>query len=106
MLSGSASLSSTSFRGRRWCCREFDVAGCGSFGELVDAAGEGGGEVVVEASVVDVIDSSGLVALIAAKRRVEAAGGRLTVINPSPRVRRLLDLSGTVDVFDVAVTDG
>jgi anti-anti-sigma regulatory factor len=47
-----------------------------------------------------------LVALIAAKRRVEAAGGRLTVINPSPRVRRVLNLSGTADVFDVAVADG
>ncbi|HLI24178.1 MAG TPA: STAS domain-containing protein [Acidimicrobiales bacterium] len=39
-------------------------------------------------------DSSGLGAMVGAWRRCQREGGNLTVSNPSPAVRRLMDMTG------------
>ncbi len=39
-------------------------------------------------------DSSGLGAMVGAWRRCQREGGNLTVANPSPSVRRLMDMTG------------
>jgi anti-sigma B factor antagonist len=40
------------------------------------------------------IDSSGLGALVAVWRRCQSEAGRVTVVNPSDAVRRLMDMTG------------
>lgn len=51
-------------------------------------------ELSIEMSGVDFVDSSGLRVLVEAHQRVEAGGGRLRLIDVSPAVKRLLDISG------------
>ena len=64
------------------------------------AAGPG---VVVDLAGVTFIDSSGIHALLASARAIEAAGGTLVIASPSPTVRRLLELVKADDV--VAIED-
>lgn len=48
----------------------------------------------VDMSAVDFIDSSGLRVLLEAHAGAEEAGRRLVVVNPSPAVKRLVEISG------------
>jgi stage II sporulation protein AA (anti-sigma F factor antagonist) len=43
---------------------------------------------------VSFIDCAGLGVVVAVRREVDAAGGRLVLAGPSPAVSRLLDLTG------------
>jgi len=49
---------------------------------------------------VSFMDSTGLHALMATKRRADLAGVQLVLTRPSPTVARLLDLSGLDRVFE------
>ena len=55
--------------------------------------------VVVDLADVTFMDSTGLNALVRLHRRVAAVGGALAVTRPSPRVARLLDLTGLNALF-------
>jgi anti-anti-sigma factor len=50
---------------------------------------------------VSFIDSVGLSVLLALYRRCREEGGNLTVVHPSDRVRRILEISGLLEVLDV-----
>jgi anti-sigma B factor antagonist len=65
-------------------------------GALVEAAGNSD-EVVVDLSRVTFIDSMGLSVLIQAKQRQEVDGSSFTIVNPSDRIRYVLELAGVVD---------
>ena len=54
----------------------------------------GGGDVqlAVDVSGVAFIDAAGIGVLVAAANRARQAGGGLTLLAPSPQVRRLLDV--------------
>jgi anti-anti-sigma factor len=54
---------------------------------------------VVDASDVSFMDSHGVKALIDVERAMADAGGHLILRNPSPAVRRVLDLTGLSEVF-------
>ena len=56
-------------------------------------------DVVVDLAAVTFLDSSGIAALIRARRRVGELGGTLTLRNPEPRVRKTLHLTGVDQVF-------
>lgn len=62
----------------------------------------GTGDVDLDLSDVTFLDSSGLAVLLAARQELHDKHHRLTVRNPSKRVLRVLELSGTLDVL----TDG
>lgn len=52
---------------------------------------------VVDLGDVRYLDSSGIRVLILAARTLAEAGGTLTVVNPQPIVRRVLDVTGVAD---------
>jgi anti-anti-sigma factor len=58
--------------------------------------------VVVDLHEVAFMDSTMLRELLRAHREMENAGGRLVIASAQPTVRRLLELTGTADVFALA----
>ena len=61
--------------------------------------------VEVDLSGVDFIDSSGLKALLTARRLLLERDSTLSLVNPSPCARRLLDLTGCTELFRVVHTE-
>ena len=68
--------------------------------KLVDLAASSG-SLVVDLTGVAFIDSTGLGVLVQARNRVHEQGGRLVVVTDNPRVQRLFEIAGLLDVFDV-----
>jgi anti-sigma B factor antagonist len=56
---------------------------------------------LVDFGRVTYIDSGGVGALVSMFLRVARRGGRLKVLRPSDRVRRVLHMTGLLDVFEV-----
>jgi anti-sigma B factor antagonist len=82
---------------------ELDVATAAevrSAGE--QAVADGSQSLVVDLEAVTFLDSSGLGALIALRNASLAAQRSFSLRRPSPRVNKVLELSGLTDVFDVA----
>lgn len=71
--------------------------------ELVEALRDPGDVkgVVVDLLLLDFMDSSGLHALLAARRRLHTDGKRLSVLCPLGSVRRILELTGMETVLNV-----
>jgi anti-anti-sigma factor len=71
--------------------------------EVADQLGalssQGATAVVVDASGLNFIDSSGLRALLTAREQLEGAGASLQVTNLSPAVERVLDMTGTRELL-------
>jgi len=71
---------------------------------LLEAAGQGKREIVVDLTRVEFIDSTGLGSLIGAHRRAQEEGGSLRlVVNEGP-LSRLLAITGLVRVFSIHAT--
>ena len=70
-------------------------------GHLQQVFGEGHASLVVDLSQVTFLDSTGLSVLIDALKRCQGAGGRLRLDSPQPHVRRVFEVTGLSDVFDV-----
>lgn len=68
---------------------------------LVDLAQQGPSRVVIDLAGVEFIDSTGISVLVQAKQRLEAQGGGVTLRGLNDRVRRVLEISGLVELFDV-----
>jgi anti-anti-sigma factor len=79
---------------------ELDVFTAASLKEALAAVSRGGGPVVaVQMAGVTFLDSTGLHALLDADRTLRAIGRRLSLVEPSPIVERLLELTGLRDHF-------
>ena len=63
------------------------LAGCDQISGGSDVA-------VLDLAAVSFISSAGLTAMLTAQSRLKAAGGSLTVQNPTPAVERMFSLSG------------
>ncbi|HEY0521601.1 MAG TPA: STAS domain-containing protein [Ilumatobacteraceae bacterium] len=77
---------------------DIDVAG----GPVLDAAireREGVGPLVIDLGDVHFIDSSGLRSLLGANRRAHDRATDVTLRHVRPEVRRLLEITGTLDHF-------
>ena len=72
------------------------LAGC-----LDGAVAAGLRHVVLDMADVSFIDSVGLAAVVAARRRLDANGGTLSVRRPSPHVCKLLEITGLTRVIPV-----
>ena len=82
---------------------ELDLAVSPRFRELVDgAAAERPELIVVDVAEVGFMDSTMLRELLRAHQAVGEAGGRLVIAGAQPTVQRLLELTGTADVFALA----
>ena len=78
-----------------------DLASCDVLRVALDACiREGAGDVRVDMSATSFCDSVGLCTLLAARQQLGASARRLRVVDPSPAVSRLLDLSGTRALLD------
>ena len=62
--------------------------------ELLGALDRDGVHLVVDASTVTFMDSSGVNVLVRARERAAAIGGSLHVVTASPGVRRVLQITG------------
>jgi anti-sigma B factor antagonist len=62
---------------------------------------DGPGDLVLDLSGVEFVDSSGLRVLIELHQNRSQAGGSLVLRTPSPAVRRLLEVSGVADYLTV-----
>jgi anti-sigma B factor antagonist len=71
---------------------ELDMATADGLSQLLRDAAEGGGSVKLDFSGVSFMDSSGLRALLDAATRRNGSGP-VVLVNPSPQVRRVLDIS-------------
>jgi anti-sigma B factor antagonist len=58
--------------------------------------------VIVDVSAITAIDSTGLTALVTAHDKVQRAGGRLVLVQPSMRLRTALDRTRLISMFQVA----
>ena len=71
---------------------------------LVEAA-ESGRRVVVDASGLGFVDSTGLRTLLIGRKHCEAAGSSLVLQDPSPGLRRLVEVAGLSDLLAVGEAD-
>jgi anti-anti-sigma factor len=79
---------------------EFDMAGTARFWAFVtQAIAANPRAVIVDAHELVFIDSSGIVTLVRAREAVTEAGAAFKVRNPSPAVRRLVQLFGMEDLL-------
>ncbi|HSL56263.1 MAG TPA: STAS domain-containing protein [Acidimicrobiales bacterium] len=82
---------------------EVDAHNCDQLSAAVDAAGAGAlRHLVVDASELEFIDSSGISALLALRERVTDHGGEFELRDPTPAVRRVIEITGLLDTFGVA----
>ena len=75
---------------------ELDLAGVAGVRERLAATD---GDIELDCSELTFIDASGLSVLVAAHRLCEARGAKLTIVDPSPCVTRLLALTGLDSVL-------
>ena len=81
---------------------EIDMGGAEALHRRVVALSGGPArDVVLDVAGVSFIDSSGLRSLIAAREDLVADGRTLRLRGASPEVRRLLELVGLMELFDV-----
>jgi anti-sigma B factor antagonist len=69
--------------------------------QLQSVLDQGHASVVVDLGEVTFMDSTGLSALIGGLRRCQAIGGELRLVSPRPNVRKVLEVTGLVDTFQV-----
>jgi anti-sigma B factor antagonist len=82
---------------------EMDISTCPDIRRFLMAAISGGNvHLAVDMSGVAFIDASGIGVLVAAANRARQAGGGLSLLAPSPQVRRLLDVFHLDAVLPIA----
>ena len=61
-----------------------------------------GAQVAIDLRDVEFADSSGIGALLVLNQVAEEEGARLVLLDPSPHVRSVLELTGTIGLFTIA----
>jgi anti-anti-sigma factor len=69
--------------------------------ELETLVADSSGTGLVDLSAVGFLDSSGIRELLTASMAAQAAGGELTLLDPSATCRRVLEVSGVLSEFSV-----
>jgi anti-anti-sigma factor len=80
---------------------DLDFAAHAAVEEQLVALVGAGHPVVVDCAGITFLDSMGLRALVAGQREAEAVGVAFRLTAPSPPVLRVLELTGTIEVFAV-----
>jgi anti-sigma B factor antagonist len=76
--------------------------------EFVEHLIDGGppADIIMDLSEVRLLAAAGISALLRAQRSIAAASGRLILRDPSPLTSRVLDITGSTQLFDIEVTAG
>lgn len=61
--------------------------------------------IIFEMSKVGYLDSTGLALLVGAFKRLNENKGTLSIVNPSPRIVRILQVTGMNKIFDIFDTE-
>lgn len=81
---------------------EVDLYTAPKLREQLDGAVQGDQpRVVVDLTQLDFIDSTGLGVLVGALKQVRAAGGDMTLRNPSRSTHKILEIAGLTELFSV-----
>jgi stage II sporulation protein AA (anti-sigma F factor antagonist) len=70
------------------------AAEAGALGAAIEDLARGETGVVLDLKYLDYISSAGLHVLVEVARQVRGRGGILTIVNPQPAVRAVLEISG------------
>lgn len=81
---------------------ELDLAAASAMRARVESAGGEG--MVIDLRDVTFMDSSALREVLHARQAVVSAGGRIVLSGMPASVRRLLEMTGTLDLFETAPT--
>jgi anti-sigma B factor antagonist len=73
---------------------ELDLSVARQFGDALTRAVEGSGDVLVDLSACEFLDSTGLALLVNTRNDLGEQGRRLAVLAPSAQVARLLEVTG------------
>ena len=65
----------------------------------------GATKIIINLEHVNFVDSAGLGALIEAHRKTKAAGGRLMLTNLRPNLKKALELSRLLPIFETSPTE-
>lgn len=80
---------------------EVDAHNCHQLGEAILGALPQGADVVVDASDLAFIDSSAISELLRVRQVVDESGGSMSIQNAGSSVRRVLEITGLLETFDV-----
>ena len=80
---------------------EIDMNGAPHLQDLLHAAVDNADVVEVDAAAVSFIDSSVISALITARNTAATTGRHLSLVNASPQVHRVLDVTGVLSALTV-----
>ena len=80
---------------------ELDMASAPAFRQALSEAASDADIVDIHAAGVRFMDSSGLRALLTALREAQSAGCRLRLVDVSPAVSRVLEVTRTASLFDL-----
>lgn len=79
---------------------ELDIATATQFRTRVSTLmGTGCRHLLIDLAGTTFLDSSGLGALVWAAHRMHAAGGELSVVNPTPRIAKTMQITGVAAVL-------
>ena len=73
--------------------------------QMITLLEEGHVEMVVDLTKVEYLDSTALGVLIGGLKRVRERDGNLQLICPSPRIRRVFEITGLDKIFDIYNTE-
>ncbi|SFF94264.1 anti-anti-sigma regulatory factor, SpoIIAA [Desulfotomaculum arcticum] len=81
---------------------EIDISITDSLREDVDRALDnyGSGQLVIDLSGVDFIDSSGLGVILGRYKKVAGKGGKVFLAGAKPQVKKVLELSGLLNLME------
>jgi anti-anti-sigma factor len=64
---------------------------------LIDLSSDGSNRIDIDLADVEFLDSTALSVLVQAKRRLNDSGRQVGIVNPRPRVQRVLELAGLLE---------
>jgi anti-anti-sigma factor len=82
---------------------ELDLATSGELEAVLEGT-DPSGRTVIDLSECEFLDSSGLRVLLGGATRSESEGGRVVLVAPDPRIRRVLELTGVESKLSVHET--
>jgi len=81
---------------------EMDADNCAEFSSAILSCPTDSGRVVVDLAGLTFIDSSGISELLRVDETLDERGQALVLKNPSPAVRRVLEITGLLDHFGLS----